>query len=683
MKSLVIVESPTKARTIGKFLGKDYEIKASMGHVMDLPKSKIGIDFEHNFKPLYEMVADKEEIIAELKTEAKKADQIILATDPDREGEAIASHISDMLRSNEKLKVKNEKFNRIVFHEITKEAIEEALKNPRTIDKNLVDAQTARRVLDRLVGYKLSPLLWKKVRRGLSAGRVQSVALRLIVEREREIEKFGKEKYYTIAAALVNSKLKTQNSKPEETLFELVEIDGQKIEVAKTFDLYDGQYKVTKTSIGSGEKALGIVGDLKTKTFTVADILQKATTRSPQAPYTTSTLQQDAAHKLYINGKRTMSLAQKLYEEGYITYHRTDSVTIGQAAMFAIINFVKKEYGDKYVPLQPRIYSAKQKLAQEAHEAIRPTAFGEISNFKFQISNLVGSQGWKLYELIWRRAVASQMSDAVVESTTVFVDAGSYKLKANGSVLVFDGFLKVNPLGMSDNKLPKFNNGEKLDLVDVLEKEHETLPPPRYNDASIIKTLEEKGIGRPSTYATIISTIEARNYIERQEGKFSPTAIGIAVSDFLVTNFSYIDDIPFTASMEDELDNIAIGEKKWELVLRNFYTPFEKKLTEVEGAERVKIAVEETGEKCPKCSEGNLIIRTGKFGKFFACSRFPDCKFTKAYVEQTGLKCPKDGGEIVIKKTKKGRKFYGCSNYPACTFAAWKLEDVGKSPLSS
>src|SRR3989344_4055940 len=674
MKSLVIVESPTKARTIGKFLGSDYVIKASMGHVMDLPKSKIGIDFEHNFKPLYEMVADKEEIIAELKTEAKKADQIILATDPDREGEAIASHISDMLRSNEKLKVKNEKFNRIVFHEITKEAIEEALKNPRKIDKNLVDAQTARRVLDRLVGYKLSPLLWKKVRRGLSAGRVQSVALRLIVEREREIEKFGKEKYYTIAAALVNSKLKTQNSKPEETLFELVEIDGQKIEVAKTFDLYDGQYKVTKTSIGSGEKALGIVGDLKTKTFTVADILQKATTRSPQAPYTTSTLQQDAAHKLYINGKRTMSLAQKLYEEGYITYHRTDSVTIGQAAMFTIINFVKKEYGDKYVPGKPRFYKTKQKLAQEAHEAIRPTKVNISSS---QISQELGGVYGKLYDLIWRRAVASQMSDSIIESTTVLVDAIPYKLKANGSVLVFDGFLKVNPLGLQDNRLPKFSAREKLRLIDVGEKEHETLPPPRYNDASIIKTLEEKGIGRPSTYATIISTIESRGYIERQEGRFLPTAIGIAVNDFLVKNFSEIDDIPFTAAMEDSLDEIAHGQKEWVPMMKDFYTPFEKKLIEVEGAERVKIAVEETSEKCPTCGSP-LVIRTGRFGKFISCSTFPACKFTKAFVEKTDFKCPKDGAQIIIKKTRKGRKFYGCSNYPACTFAAWKLEDVKK-----
>ncbi|MFA5195630.1 MAG: type I DNA topoisomerase [Bacteroidales bacterium] len=665
--NLVIVESPTKAKTIGRFLGADFTIRASMGHVVDLPKSKLAIDIEHDFKPLYEQVAEKKKIISELKTLVKSAKEIILATDPDREGEAIAFHVAQMLGD------KKGEFKRIVFHEITKEAIENALKTPRKIDKNLVDAQTARRVLDRLVGYKLSPLLWKKVRRGLSAGRVQSVALRLIVEREREIEKFGKEKYWTIAAMLAKEKNTTE--------FELIEINGEKIEIQKTFDLYDGQYKITKTNIDSVKKAEDIVADLKTKTFNVSDVLRKETKRSPAAPYTTSTLQQDAARRLGINGKRTMGLAQKLYEEGYITYHRTDSITIGVVAVSAIINFVKKEYGERYVPEKPRFYSTKQKLAQEAHEAIRPTK-AVIS--AAEVSQNLGAAYGKLYDLIWKRAVASQMSDALIESTTIMVGAEKYKLKANGSVLVFDGFLKVNPLGLSDNKLPKFEAGEKLDLINVLSSEHETLPPPRYNDASIIKTLEEKGIGRPSTYATIISTIESRSYIERGDPNggngrgFFPTAVGIAVSDFLVANFSDIDDIPFTASMEDELDNIANGGEKWEPMMKNFYTPFEKKLIAVEGAERVKIAVEETDEKCPDCSSP-LIIRTGRFGKFLACSTFPKCKFTKAFIEKTDLKCPKDGGEIVIKKTRKGRRFYGCSNYPKCDFAAWKLEDIKKA----
>ncbi len=687
---LVVVESPTKARTIGKFLGSDYVIKASMGHVVDLPKSKLAIDVDHDFKPLYEQVADKKQIIADLKSEAKKADNVILATDPDREGEAIAYHIADILSSNKKTKVpvltrfagsgraqkKNEKINRIVFHEITKEAIEDALKNPREIDKNLVDAQTARRVLDRLVGYKLSPLLWKKVRRGLSAGRVQSVALRIIIEREREIEKFGNEKYWKIAAILTKEAKQTE--------FELVEINNEKIEIQKTFDLYDGQYKITKTNIDSAGKAQDLVANLRTKTFTVADILQKEVRRSPMPPYTTSTLQQDASRKLGINGKRTMGLAQKLYEEGYITYHRTDSVTISKAAMLAIINYVKKEYGEKYVPEKLRFYSVKQKLAQEAHEAIRPTKAAVLGT---DVSGNLGGAYGKLYDLIWRRAIASQMSDTIIESTTVFVNAQPYKLKANGSVLVFEGFLKVNPLGLSDNKLPKFESGEKLNLIDVLEKEHETLPPPRYNDASIIKTLEEKGIGRPSTYATIISTIENRGYIERGSpmngsGRgFFPTAVGIAVNDFLVANFSDIDDIPFTALMEDSLDEIANGKKQWVSVTRDFYTPFEKKLEKVEEAKRVKIAFEETDEKCPTC-DSQLIIRTGRFGKFLACSTFPKCKFTKAFIEETGLKCPKDGGNVIVKKTRKGRRFYGCSNYPKCDFASWKLEDVkGKEQI--
>jgi DNA topoisomerase I len=657
---LVIVESPTKARTIGKFLGPDYNIKASMGHVIDLPKSKLAIDVEHDFKPLYEQVLEKKQIIQDLKTAAKSADSIILATDPDREGEAIAAHVAGMLGD------KKGEFKRIVFHEITKEAIEEALKNPRGIDKNLVDAQTARRVLDRLVGYKLSPLLWKKVRRGLSAGRVQSIALRLIVEREREIEKFGKEKYWTISTILAKEK--------EQTEFELIEINGEKIEIAKTYDLYDGQYKIAKTIIDNLSRAQEIAADLKTKEFKVSDVLQKETKRSPAAPYTTSTLQQDASRRLGINGKRTMSLAQKLYEEGYITYHRTDSVTISSAATSAIISFIKKEYGDKYVPVKLRVYFVKQKLAQEAHEAIRPTKAYVLAK---DVSGDLGGAYGKLYDLIWKRAVASQMSDAILEATTVMADANPYKLKATGSVLVFDGFLKVNPLGISDNKLLRFVKEEKLNLVDVLAKEHETMPPPRYNDASIIKTLEEKGIGRPSTYATIISTIEYRGYIERTEGRFSPTSIGIAVNDFLVTNFSDIDDIPFTAEMEDELDQIADGKLQWEPMMKNFYTPFEKKLIEVEGAQRIKIAVEETAEKCPLCQAG-LVIRTGRFGKFLACSTFPKCKFTKAFVEDTGFKCPKDGGQIIVKKTKKGRKFYGCSNYPKCTFAAWKLENAKK-----
>ncbi len=682
--NLVIVESPTKARTIGKFLGKEYVIKASMGHVMDLPKSTLGVDVEHDFTPQYEVGADKKKIIAELKAAAKNAQNIILATDPDREGEAIASHVKDVLGSSEKRKAKSEKFKRIVFHEITKEAIDEAFKNPRMLDTNLVDAQTARRVLDRLVGYKLSPLLWQKVRRGLSAGRVQSVALRLIVEREREIGKFQKDQYWTISVVLASQGETLQGTGTE---FELIEINGEKIQTQQVFDLYDGEYKVAKTSITNDQKANEIVADLKKKGFVVSDVLQKETHRSPQPPYTTSTLQQDGSHRLGLNGKRTMGLAQKLYEEGYISYHRTDSVTIAQSAQAAIRLYVAKEYGDKYIPEKPRFYAAKQKLAQEAHEAIRPTSVGQISNLKSQISNVAGEIGWKLYELIWKRAVASQMSDAVIESTTVYVDSQTknsklktqnenkesiYRLKANGSVLVFDGFLKVNPQALEDKKLPQFAVSQQLNLLNANAEKHETPPPPRYNDASLIKTLEEKGIGRPSTYATIVSTIESRQYIERNEGRFTPTSVGIAVTEFLVANFPDIDDIPFTAEMEDELDNIAHGKREWKPMIKEFYLPFEKKLSEMKDVARVKIEVEELDELCPQCG-AKLVVRLGRFGKFISCSTFPKCKFSKPFVEETGFTCPKDGGKVIIKKTRRGRKFFGCSNYPACKFASWNL----------
>ncbi|MFH1187023.1 MAG: type I DNA topoisomerase [Candidatus Levyibacteriota bacterium] len=669
MKNLVIVESPTKAKTIGKYLGKDYEIKASMGHIIDLPKSKLGVDVEKDFEPQYELMKDKKKVISELKAAGKNAENIILATDPDREGEAIAHHVKEILQSSKK----NKNIKRIVFHEITKEAIEEALKNPKEVDSNLVDAQTARRVLDRLVGYKLSPVLWQKVRRGLSAGRVQSIALRLIVEREREIEKFKKEKYYTVTAILKSEK--------NETAFELTEINKEKIDLQEILTLYDGQYKYKKTTIETLEKVQKIVADLNTKKYTVADVIKKQVKRSPSPAFTTSTLQQDASRKFGYSGKRTMSLAQKLYEEGYITYHRTDSISMANSAINAIRNYAEKEYGRKYIPDNPRFYKTKQKLAQEAHEAIRPTK----ANIKQDIITAeLGKDFAKLYDLIWKRAIASQMADAVIESTTVLVDskngksASEYRLKANGSVLVFEGFLKVNPLGLNDTILPSFSVSEVLLAKKIEEVEHETQPPPRYNDASIISTLEEKGIGRPSTYATIISTIEIRGYIERQESKFIPTTVGVAVNDFLVKNFSTIDDIPFTAQMEAQLDDIANGDKKWAPVIREFYSPFEKTLKAVAKMERVKIKVEETDEICPEC-KAKLVIRTGRFGKFLSCSTFPDCKFTKPLVEETKFNCPRDGAKIILKKTRKGRKFYGCSNYPKCDFAAWKIEDLKKA----
>ncbi len=676
MKNLVIVESPTKAKTIGKFLGKDYTIKYSMGHIMDLPKSKLGVDVEDDFTPDLEVVADKKKIISELKSAAKSADEILLATDPDREGEAISANIEELL-SEGKGKIPKERFKRIVFHEITEEAIKEALKHPRKVDRNLVDAQVARRVLDRLVGYQLSPLLWQKVRRGLSAGRVQSIALRLIVEREREIEKFTREPYWTIHLLLSQEK---EKGKPVE--FVLQEIAGERIEKQSKTVLYDGEYTVTKSILSSKEKAVETVADMKARAFSVSDVTQKETRRSPYAPYTTSTLQQDASRRFGFSGKRTMSLAQKLYEEGFITYHRTDSVTLSASAITAIRGYVEKNYGGEYLPEKQRFYATKQKSAQEAHEGIRPT--------KFQISPEViksdlGNEYAKMYDMIWRRAVSSQMADALIESTVVIVEDAEkkYKAKSNGSVLKFDGFLKINPQALQDTRLPAFTVGEVLHTDDIRADAHETTPPPRYNDASLIGTLEEKSIGRPSTYASIISTIVDRAYVERLERRFSPTAIGKAVNDFLVTNFSSIDDIPFTAEMEDNLDRVAGGEKEWVTMMKEFYKPFSARIGEVKGAARVKIEVEDTGEECDVCKEGTMVIRTGRFGKFLSCSRFPDCKNTKPLIEETHIACPKDGdktdgkpGKVIVKKTRKGRKFYGCSNYPNCDFAAWKLEDI-------
>lgn len=643
---------------------------------MDLPKSKLGVDVKHNFTPELEVVPDKKQILTDLRTAAKDATSVILATDPDREGEAISANIEELL-SEGKGKVAKNKFKRIVFHEITEEAIKEALTHPRSVDKHLVNAQIARRVLDRLVGYQLSPLLWQKIRRGLSAGRVQSIALRLIVEREREIEKFTKKPYWTIHLLLSQKKEKAKIIE-----FILQEVNGKKVETQEKKTLYDGEYTVTSSIFITEKQAHETVIEIKSRSFIVADVNQKETRRSPYAPYTTSTLQQDASRRFGFSGKRTMSLAQKLYEEGYITYHRTDSVTLSSAAISSFRDYIEKTYGKPYLPETPNVYATKQKSAQEAHEGIRPT---KITTELSMVKNDLGNEYAKLYDMIWRRAIASQMTDAIIESTVVIAEDTDkkYRAKANGSVLKFDGFLKVNPQALQDTRLPNFTAGEKLETHEVRADSHESTPPPRYNDASLIATLEEKSIGRPSTYASIISTIVERAYIERMDRRFAPTSVGKAVNDFLVTNFSSIDDIPFTAEMEDDLDRVAEGKKEWITMMKEFYKPFAARLDEVKDAPRVKIEVEDTGEKCPACKQGTLVIRTGKFGKFLSCSRFPECDFTKPLVEETNLACPKCGhlegrlaGRVIVKKTRKGRKFYGCSNYPNCTFAAWKLEDI-------
>lgn len=677
MKHLVIVESPTKARTIGRYLGDDYTIKFSMGHVMDLPKSKLGVDIQNDFKPQLQMVADKKPIVTELQKLSKKADMVILATDPDREGEAIAANIRELLKD----KGNAGKFKRIVFHEITKEAIEEAVKHPRSVDEHLVDAQTARRVLDRLVGYQISPILWQKVRRGLSAGRVQSVALRLIVEREREIEKFTKEPYFTIHGTFTKRSKGTKETKGPEVVFDLTLINDKRIDEQRIFKLYDGEYKISKTTITKEELAKELTEDIKKQSYVVTDVNQKELRRSPFPPHTTSSLQQDAARRFGYPGKRTMSLAQKLYEEGFITYHRTDSVVIAASAINAFRTYIKTTYGEKYLPESPRMYATKQKAAQEAHEGIRPT---NIKRTVEDVRKELGNDYAKMYDLIWRRSLGSQMADAIIESTSVVAKTQSksakgniYTFRTNGSVLKFDGFLRINPQALQDKKLPQYTVDETLIPKEISDEPHQTPPPPRYNDASLIQALEEKEIGRPSTYASIISTLTDRAYVERVERRFEPTHVGKAVNDFLVENFSAIDDIPFTAQMETDLDEVANGKKEWVKMMREFYQPFSKSIDAVkEGAKRVKIETEQTDEECPECHQSNLVVRTGRFGKFLSCGRFPDCKFTKPFVEKTKIKCPKDNGDVIIKKTRKGRKFYGCSNYPNCDFAAWKLEDI-------
>lgn len=664
--NLVIVESPTKAKTLGKFLGDDYKIVASMGHVRDLPASRLGIDVNHDFEPQYQTLADHKKVIDELKSLRDKAQSVILATDPDREGEAIAFHLTHVLGKG---KAKESPYLRITFHEITQEAIKEALKEPRTIDMKLVDAQQARRVLDRLVGYKLSPLLWSKVRRGLSAGRVQSVALRIICEREREIEKFAKEEYWTVTALLRPA----QRNSGGQAEFELISKDGVKYETSTSYELYDGKYNSSKTTISTQQQAQEIVDELNKLALFVLSVEKKASKRYPSPPFTTSTLQQEAGRRFGYSGKKTMQIAQRLYEQGYITYHRTDSTNLNTEAVNKAREYIKSEFGQEYVPLAPRFYKTKQKLAQEAHEAIRPTN----TRSGGKLPEDAGREEERLYNLIWKKFVACQMKEAEIESTSVLAsnteqEGQGYLLKATGSVIVFPGFLKIYPESLEDKSLPVFNQGEELQKEKIFPVNHETMPPPRYTEASLVATLEERGIGRPSTYAPTIATILDRHYVEKEDKKLKPTPLGFAVNDFLVKNFAEIDDMPFTAGMEDKLDEIAQGQKEWISVIRDFFTPFSEKTKNVySSSERVKIETEETDEKCDVCGSP-LVIRIGRFGRFLACSRFPDCKFTKPLIKKVAdLKCPEDGGDVIIKRTKRGKMFYGCSNYPNCKWASW------------
>ena len=639
--NLIIVESPSKANTISKFLNRDYSVKSSYGHIRDLPKRELGVDVKDNFKPKYVILVKARKVVAELKKAAKKTDMIILATDQDREGEAIAWHLVKILDLDGK------DYQRIVFHEITKKAIEEALKNPRQIDMDSVNAQQTRRILDRLVGYELSPFLWKKIVKGLSAGRVQSVTVRLIVEREKEIKDFKPEEYWSIEV-----KLQKENQS-DEFIARLIKKDDKAI---------------NKLGIKVKQEADKILKDLKGAKYKVVNIESKEVKRYPAPPFTTSTLQQEAVKKLGLSAKRTMRIAQQLYEDGLITYHRTDSLNISKEALKSTQEFIKNKFGQNYTLASPRIYKTKTKGAQEAHEAIRPTQVNRQSTDK-------------LYQLIWQRFIACQMQPAVLDSTAVDISGKNYLFRANGSIIKFDGFFKVYPTKLKETILPSLNKEEILKLIKLFSEQHFTQPPARYNEASLVKTLEEYGIGRPSTYAPIIGTIQERGYVEKNEQrKFIPTEIGLLVNNLLVENFPKIVDIKFTAYLEEDLDRIAKGQQNWLTVLKDFYQPFHANLLEKEKRVAKKKLEEPTDKKCPKCGKP-MVIKLGRFGKFYACSGFPECKYTEPIINSTGVVCPKCGqGEIVERKTRKGKIFYSCSQYPKCDFALWDKPTGEKCP---
>ncbi len=653
-KNLVIVESPAKTRTLSKILGGSYSIKASLGHVRDLPRSQMGLDIENGFKPRYVVPKAKTKLVNELKEATKEAVTIYLATDPDREGEAIAWHLAEVIGG------KGKSFKRVVFREITEEAVKEAFQNPRPIDMQLVDAQQARRILDRLVGYKISPLLWKKVRKRLSAGRVQSVAVKIIVDREREILAFVPLEYWVIEVEL--------RKKDETPSFR-----------ATLIGLLPG----TKIDIHTAEESKTIEDVLKQAAYDVLKVTTKNVMRQPAPPFTTSTLQQEAWRKLRFSAKQTMAIAQQLYEGlpigdegnvGLITYMRTDSTHVASSALAETIAYIRDTYGEKYLPPKPRVFATRSKGAQEAHEAIRPT---RIKREPITIKQYINSAQFRLYDLIWKRMVASQMAAAIFENTTVDIEAKdhqAYLLRTATSVNIFPGFITLYSEGKDEAEdegkvtLPKLVKGDLLNLLGVFPEQRFTQPPPRYTEATLVKTLEQYGIGRPSTYAPTISTIQDRGYVEKEKGILKPTELGMVTNDLLVQHFPDIINIQFTAGMEKELDDIANNERQWPSVIQDFYTPFEKDYEKaVLTAEKVKLADEPTGDMCPQCGKP-LLIKTGRFGKFIACSGYPQCKYTQSFQVKTGAKCPECGKELIQRLSKKRRTFYGCSGYPDCNF---------------
>jgi len=665
---LVIVESPAKARTVGRFLGKGYIVKASVGHVRDLLKSQLSVEVENNFAPKYRVPNEKRQVVKEIKNLAQNAEEVFLATDPDREGEAIAWHLLESAEIDPQIT------KRVVFHEITKPAVAEAFSHPRQINMSLVDAQQARRVLDRLVGYNLSPLLWRKVRGRLSAGRVQSVALRLIVEREREIQDFVPVEYWTIDA-------------------ELLPQGGKDTYLARLFKV-DGSDPALNTQADTQP----VLDDMQAAVYTLTKIKKGERRRNPSPPYTTSTLQQEASRRLGYTTKRTMALAQQLYEgmevgeggsEGLITYMRTDSTNVSQTAQVEARQFIKERYGAKFLLREATQFKTTARGAQEAHEAIRPTSVLRQPN---AIKDFLTRDQFRLYQLIWQRFVASQMTAAIFDTLSIEVSGGGqheYLLRASGSTLRFPGFLVVYEEAREEDQKededtripPGLEEGQAQKLVRLLPEQHFTQPPPRFTEATLVRSLEENGIGRPSTYAPILSTLQARGYVDRESKRLLPTDTGILVNDMITEHFPEVVDVGFTARMEEDLDRIAAGEQPWVDTIRQFYTPFSQQVARADRAiPEMKAGPEPIGRACPRCGN-DLVIRWGRFGKFISCSNFPDCRYTEPWLEEIGVKCPQDGGEIVERKTRKGRVFYGCVNYPACDFTSWKRPLPTPCPL--
>ena len=660
---LVIVESPSKAKTIGKYLGSGYEVVASMGHVRDLPKRKLGVDVEHGFQPDYQPIKGKEETITALKKAAKKSGKVYLATDPDREGEAISWHLKELLN------IPDEKTYRVTFNEITKKVVNESIAAPRAIDQNLVDAQQARRILDRIVGYELSPLLWKKIRRGLSAGRVQSVATRLVVEREEEIRAFQPQEYWSIQVDL-------ERVRPNLGGFQA---------------MFYGREK--KMELHSQEEAEAIVAEVSAAPFSVSKVKRQEKLRNPAPPFTTSTLQQEASRKLNMTPARTMSIAQQLYEGvditgegtvGLITYMRTDSLRLSEEAIAAAKGFIETRYGKQYYPPQARHYKTKGS-AQDAHEAIRPS---DVNLVPDEIKKDLTSEQYKLYKLIWSRFLACQMASAVYDSVSIEAQSAGYTFRASHSELKFSGFTAVYEEGKDDedeapqSPLPDLKEGEDLDLKKADKQQHFTQPPARYSEATLIRALEEKGIGRPSTYAPTIGTILAREYVEREGKALKPTALGEVTTGLMEEQFPEIVDVDFTANMERQLDGVESGKADWVQTLDHFYDGFSKTLQKAEEAtsgERIKVPEVESDVVCELCGR-KMVIKSGRYGKFLACPGYPECKNTKRIVEETPGVCPKCGGAIVAKKSKNNRKFFGCSNYPNCDFVTWNEPAAEKCP---